>query len=124
MKEKIKAIKGGWINDQIKLINKLIEETDSIKPFFKDRKEMEKMSEKERQLLTILTILEGNKGALVFRLKNSIHLIKEITGETIELPDNIKTLTNTVNDIIRIDEQGSIIDAEGNNYTKLVEKLK
>ena len=124
MKEKIKAIKGGWINDQIKLINKLIEETDSIKPFFKDRKEMEKMSEKERQLLTILTILEGNKGALVFRLKNSIHLIKEITGETIELPDNIKTLTNTVNDIIRIDEQGSIIDAEGNNYTTLVEKLK
>lgn len=124
MKEKIKAIKGGWINDQIKIIKQLIKITDEIKPFFKDKKEMEKMSEKERQLLTVLTILEGNKGALVFRLKNSIHLIKEITGETIELPDNIKTLTNTVNDIIRIDEQGDIVDGEGNNYTKLVEKLK
>ena len=124
MEEKLKKIKGGWISDQIKLINALTEQTDTLKPLFKDKKKAEEMSDKEKQSFTLLTILEGHKGALVFRLKNALHLIKELSAEEIKLPENIETLIKSMTDTISLNKDGDVVDEQKNNYTKLIQKFK
>jgi hypothetical protein len=125
MQEKLNKLKAGWINDQISLIGKLSNEIDKISPIFKDKKEKDilESSEEIKRLFTILNILRGHNGALSFRLKNTIHIIKELTGETILLPEKIEDIIKPVIDIISINNEGDIVDTSNNNYSKLVDKL-
>lgn len=117
MNNKLQQLKDGFIKHQFELIDAVLDKQKNLN--LNDKKES-----------TIYWLLESSILSIVFRLKGIIHIIKELYGEEIEVPEKYQKLYRVARETLYFKENDlvlSISDGQKEEEIKiddLLEKIK